>query len=158
MALCFFTMRISEIELDYLLDRRQPVDQKCVGIYFLFENDEVVYVGQALDMASRIRTHIVESKKSFSSHAQIAVPEEKHHLLNEIEAYFIHKFQPKYNITIPPQGRYSNISTFFSKSNFDKRRQVTTDLYRSLQKQKRFWKIEELNEIFMAAKIPQKTG
>lgn len=64
------------------------------GIYFLYLNDEVVYVGQAADMRKRIGSHLVEGIKNFD--AISCIPCEKQDL-SKAERYYIAKLVPKYN-------------------------------------------------------------
>lgn len=79
-----------------LADSRQRVDSiKLCGIYFLFDGEELVYIGQALDILVRICTHKKDPSKIFDSFAcRLAEP----HELNEVEAYYIRSFWPtRYN-------------------------------------------------------------
>lgn len=64
------------------------------GIYFLRLKGEVVYVGQAGDMRSRIATHIAEGVKAFDAVSCRPCPRKK---LNQWERYFIERLLPKYN-------------------------------------------------------------
>lgn len=74
-----------------LAARRLIEVQHTVGVYFLCDNDEVVYVGQSIDVGSRIRQH---TDKEFSRAFCLPCPEED---LNRVEAAFIALFKPKYN-------------------------------------------------------------
>ncbi len=69
------------------------------GIYFLKNGDEVVYVGQSNDMETRIETHRRKGKIGFDGYDFEELPIEE---LNEKEAFFITKFNPKYNSGIWP--------------------------------------------------------
>jgi len=67
------------------------------GIYFLVHNNRVVYVGQSQNAISRsLGGH---GSKKFDGVAYIFVNENIH--LNNLEAYFIAKFKPKYNSSVP---------------------------------------------------------
>jgi hypothetical protein len=75
----------------HLAAKRLIEVQHTVGVYFLCDNDEVVYVGQSIDVGSRIRQH---TDKVFSRAFCLPCPEED---LNRVEAAFISLFKPKYN-------------------------------------------------------------
>lgn len=65
--------------------------QKC-GVYFLLKGDQIVYVGQSININERIRTH--EKIKDFDKFTYVGCEKEN---LNEIEAKYILKFKPIYN-------------------------------------------------------------
>lgn len=66
----------------------------CCGIYFLTNNDDVVYIGQSINVSFRVKTHLKENKKEFCDVYIIECCKEK---LNELENHFIVKYNPKYN-------------------------------------------------------------
>ena len=72
------------------------------GIYFLLDNEKVVYVGQTLSISSRIYDHHKSSKK-FNRFAWVRCKPE---LLNDWEGYYIGTFLPKYNGGIPPNSHF----------------------------------------------------
>ena len=69
------------------------------GVYFLCEADDVVYVGQSIDVTTRIRQH---TDKQFDRALCLPCPEQD---LNRVEAAFIGFFKPKYNIGKNSGGR-----------------------------------------------------
>jgi len=77
------------------------------GIYFLINSNEIVYIGQSINVAARIATHENSLDKQFTEFSFIECPRE---FLNELEAAYIMKFNPKYNIVKPnkvaSQGRF----------------------------------------------------
>lgn len=82
---------------EYILGLAKPVRKTC-GIYVLMHGREIVYVGQSLNCNLRIGTHLNEEVKVFDSYFIIECPESR---LDEVEAKYIVKFHPKYNIAIP---------------------------------------------------------
>lgn len=88
---------MAEIDMAYV---SQPVQFPDLaqwsqsGIYFLHLKDEVVYVGQAVNMRSRLAQHIAEGAKYFDAVAFKPCPTKK---LNQWERYYIEQFCPKYN-------------------------------------------------------------
>lgn len=69
------------------------------GIYFLLNNDdEVVYVGQSMDIYARIKSHTRDSEKNklFTHFKAICCPIDE---LNKWEQYFITQLNPKLNKT-----------------------------------------------------------
>jgi hypothetical protein len=75
------------------------------GVYFLLNGTEIVYVGQAYDVMSRIGLHRDEKKKEFNGYYIIECQKEH---LNLVEAHFILKFKPLYNVTVPVQGVFKS--------------------------------------------------
>jgi hypothetical protein len=65
------------------------------GIYFLYNNDELVYIGQAYNLSRRILDHLNEGIKVFNRVRYNIVPVES---LNDVETTLISSFKPKYNI------------------------------------------------------------
>lgn len=65
---------------------------KSFFIYFLFQDDVVVYVGQTNDVFTRIKTHA--EWKVFNRVSVISVPESD---LNIAEEFYINMLKPKYN-------------------------------------------------------------
>ncbi len=70
-------------------------DIPCV--YFLVTDDEVVYVGQSVNLNQRLSMH---ADKQFETVFYMPVPERD---LLEIEGRFIRLLKPKYNVFIPPE-------------------------------------------------------
>jgi len=68
------------------------------GIYFLINENRIVYVGQSLYIGTRIADHYYKSDKRFDRvfHIDAAEP-----LLNWIETQYIHTFMPELNKDIP---------------------------------------------------------
>lgn len=81
-----------------ILLRALPRRKKC-GIYFLIQGDEIIYIGQSRDCYRRLSEHENSPpRKSFDAYCVIEVSPGK---LDEIEAAYIAKFQPRLNITLP---------------------------------------------------------
>ena len=62
------------------------------GIYFLIQDNEIIYVGQSVNIFARIATHI--EQKEFDSYAYLECPAEQ---LNTYESLYIHTLRPKLN-------------------------------------------------------------
>lgn len=60
-------------------------------VYFLFDGDEIVYVGQSIDLQNRLRGH---EFKTFDRVAYYLVPEDR---IDEEERRWIFGLRPKYN-------------------------------------------------------------
>jgi excinuclease UvrABC nuclease subunit len=67
------------------------------GVYFLCYADTVVYVGQSINVISRLMTHITSDEKQFDSAFYIPVPE---HQLASVELAFIRSLAPIYNAKV----------------------------------------------------------
>jgi hypothetical protein len=68
-----------------------PKHSYQTGVYFLCKEDEVVYVGQSINPATRISTHNQDAQKDFDRVYLMPVPESE---LNDVEGSFIHHLQP----------------------------------------------------------------
>ena len=75
-----------------LAAKRLVMVSEVVGIYFLCREDVVVYVGQSLDVASRIKQHL---GKVFDRAFCLPCPASQ---LNRVEAAFISLLKPEYNL------------------------------------------------------------
>lgn len=72
------------------------VDDNGVScIYFLFDKDEVVYIGQSTSFTSRLSGHL-STDKVFDSYSVFSVEHAKMHIL---EAFLIMFYRPKYNVS-----------------------------------------------------------
>lgn len=68
------------------------------GIYFLYKDNEVVYIGKSDDnVMRRVCEHFQGASKDFDSFAIIPYPVSPAQL-NNIETRLIMKYQPRYNI------------------------------------------------------------
>lgn len=72
--------------------------QKTAAIYFLFLGDEIVYVGQSLDVTYRLIMHRERAVIPFDSFAVIPVPAEH---LSWYERRAIRQHRPRFNTHVP---------------------------------------------------------
>ena len=63
-----------------------------IGIYFLYKNEQLVYIGQSTDILLRIRNHFKE--KDFDNYSYFECEISK---LNQVERLFIEKYTPLLN-------------------------------------------------------------
>jgi excinuclease UvrABC nuclease subunit len=86
--------------LDTDLNSLKSVNVKPLrGIYFLYDNDELVYIGQSISIQRRVWQHFhgdsrIE-QKSFNKYKFIEINEDES--LDKIELLFILEYNPKYN-------------------------------------------------------------
>lgn len=78
------------------------------GVYFLYDDDELVYIGQAYNVSRRIIEHILEGVKKFNRVRYNLVPADS---LNEVEFTLIRALRPKYNNTCQGTGDYNKKPT-----------------------------------------------
>jgi len=78
--------------------------KKAVGVYFLVKADRVVYVGQSVDIYSRIAQH---GHKDFDRFA--FVPCDKA-LLDKLESLYIHLLRPAQNGNISETRKFAPLS------------------------------------------------
>ncbi len=83
---------VSNINIDILEVHLKPIPK--VGIYFLYKNTEIVYLGKSKDIEKRIIEHIYMLKKDFDSYSYLEVGNDK---IDFYERFFLNKFLPKYN-------------------------------------------------------------
>lgn len=80
-----------------LLAKSKPygLRDKICGVYFLFYQDILVYVGQSVDIDSRLLSHF--TTKAFDRYSYIVLSEDE---LDDVENYYINKYKPIYNSKI----------------------------------------------------------
>lgn len=82
-------------------------------IYFLKNNERVVYVGKTKNIKRRIKEH---KDKAFDSYDYIKCDESN---ANYLEDKYIMKYDPKYNRCLNSKGEYVNLKTFCDQNNLD---------------------------------------
>lgn len=70
-----------------------PMPPKVVGVYFLVAHGRIIYVGQSIDIETRIRQHRATGKCFDHYH----VVHTKVSDLDLVESYYIHKLEPLLN-------------------------------------------------------------
>lgn len=72
------------------------------GIYFLFDGNELVYVGKShSNMRGRIAAHMADRFKDFTHFGFIELPADE---VKAAEDAFILKYFPRYNVALPKGG------------------------------------------------------
>ena len=68
------------------------------GVYFLVQGDEVVYVGQSLNVMQRVATHVTNRRNgdpiAFDSASWVSVPRSD---LDDVESAFFWLLSPRHN-------------------------------------------------------------
>ena len=82
-----------------LVSRQELIRNKIpmlptIGVYFLIEKDEIVYVGQSVNVFARVSHHYQDGEKVFDSFCYISCEKEE---LNILESLYILIFQPRCN-------------------------------------------------------------
>lgn len=80
----------------------------CPGIYFLMQDDEIVYVGKSADTGFRVATHYNQAEKVFNRYqvVEIADPDQR----NYWEVEYIVRFAPRYNASLPPSKKWVTLA------------------------------------------------
>lgn len=73
-------------------------DNRHAGVYFLMREENVVYVGQSINVLSRIQKHKNDKTKDFNLYNYILCDVES---LDIMESLYIHRFKPEYNKNVP---------------------------------------------------------
>ena len=71
------------------------------GIYFLFQDERMVYVGKASSLEQRLRQHYQTKKFNRVTYLTGIPPL----FLEEVEAFYIHAATPDFNLSYPPKSR-----------------------------------------------------
>ena len=89
------TVRLPNI--DSIRSSASPLNGNCPGAYFLFDGDELVYVGKSWNCLLRVAEHTrKESSKVFTSWGYY--PADYDDSLLELERQLIREHRPKYNV------------------------------------------------------------
>ena len=89
-------MQEYEVILNEIKSKKKKWIKGGCGIYFLFDKNELVYIGQSINCLSRIAEH--ENCKKFDSYYILKCEREQ---LSEIEAVYIERYKPRYNSQVP---------------------------------------------------------
>ena len=85
--------------------KRYEILDSDSGVYFLYQGDEIVYVGQAMSVYSRVGVHKKTGEITFDSFSFISLDIEE---ADAVESRYILELQPKHNSTVP---LYVNITS-----------------------------------------------
>lgn len=92
-------------EYEDIYKNKKQFVSSITGLYLLFKNDKVVYVGQSKNIFARLVAH--QSEKDFNGYYIYECSIEK---AKALEIYFIINFNPEYNSTMPQNIRYKSLS------------------------------------------------
>lgn len=83
---------------------RLKAETSAVGIYFLFRDDECIYVGQSRQVHTRVREHRMRGSEtnSFTTYAWVSCELDE---LNSLEKAYIDLLQPPLNIMLTASAR-----------------------------------------------------
>lgn len=84
--------KVSDILFNKKIYTRNKKDPEY-KIYFLISGEEIVYIGQTIDIEERLKSHF-HGKKEFDSYYSLDCKKEEADLLEYI---YINIFKPKYN-------------------------------------------------------------
>lgn len=98
---------MDEIEIGY---KKFKVPPAITGIYLLFDGEEVVYVGQSVDVHSRALAH--KNRFAFDSYTFLRCEAD---CLNLLEATLVLAFNPKENHKLPANPVWGSPHTIASK-------------------------------------------
>ena len=78
---------------DSIKQLKRYTTDEISGVYFLFNNDRIVYVGQSTNIHARVQNH---RDKAFDSYTYLTVRDYSER--NYVESYYIDLFKPEYNV------------------------------------------------------------
>ncbi len=85
--------------LTELIEKRKLYETSC-GVYFLFEGDEIIYIGQSHNIFRRLEEH---QKRFFFSHFSYILTTEED--LIQLEVSYLNVFRPRLNLFGHKHGR-----------------------------------------------------
>jgi hypothetical protein len=102
---------MAEILEDVISLSRPIEDVFAPGLYFLFQGDRLVYIGQSNSVPSRIAQHIMEGIKDFDRFTSVTIADRRRRL--DLEKDLVASYRPYYNVTplaeMPHLIRYSQV-------------------------------------------------
>ena len=75
-------------------------EEYLCGIYFLCQGDEIVYIGQAKNVGSRIADH--RGERARKPHDRAFFLRVHPDNLNSVERFFIRRYRPRFNVKKNP--------------------------------------------------------
>ena len=114
-------------------EEAQGVDIVTTGVYFLYDADEIVYIGESDNVFRRIGQHIAEGKKIFDHFEIYPTPDRK-----RLEGFLIRALQPKYNRSHGVDGSFY-LDDFFPTMTAKE----TIEKYRNYEKDVRIKQVAE---------------
>lgn len=94
---------------EQLSKRAEPL-RKRSGIYILFYQGDVVYVGQSVYVEERISV-AAKSDKRFDSYAVIECSNMTEQEIADLQAEYIVEYNPIYNTTLPTNRKWAAMTT-----------------------------------------------
>ena len=85
------------------------------GVYFLCLDGAIQYIGQSVNVSSRISQHISEKKKKFNQIFFTPCPENQ---LNDLEGFLVRKFNPPLTKSSPTVRNLNIADSFFKTELF----------------------------------------
>lgn len=87
------------LDKDIIISNKMPVEPDICGIYFLIKKDQIIYIGQSVNVKHRLYAH--KQDKDFDYYyVHECLPEE----LDTLEAQYIVKYDPPENGPILPKN------------------------------------------------------
>ena len=96
-------MKLLGNKLGVITAREELSKFNIPGVYFLYSQSTVIYIGQAADLVSRVKSHDSNKNIPFDAFSWIQAPFDE---LNDLEAYYIFTMDPEHNSTIPTNSRF----------------------------------------------------
>jgi excinuclease UvrABC nuclease subunit len=90
-----------------LIESKRIPLKKIAGCYLLWKDDEIIYVGQSVNIIARIGVH--SEHKEFDEYSYFELEHPTKDELNELEAALIIKYAPSLNQALPHNKRYASL-------------------------------------------------
>ena len=89
---------INMIQPDHLQLPKFQLQGACAGIYFLYHDDELAYIGRGWNCLLRVAEHARKASTKIFTHWSF-MPIENSFEINSTERQLINKYSPKFNKT-----------------------------------------------------------
>ena len=138
---------------DELLKIRRRIEDKQRGIYFLLQDEEVVYVGKCVNGLARLTAH--KTDKKFNYFCWLDCPNADDKKLLQLETKYILKYLPKYNGRpsvmddkyMAASAYYLSVSTDKAMSSFKEYVHNSKAKFKQIGKS-RYYQVDELKILF----------
>lgn len=136
-------MNLSVLQEDKNMDTKINVSDyfKLGYVYYLWDGDDIVYIGQTTVLSYRIKQHLID--KVFDSFTFIRCELDK---INEIEGDEIIRIKPKYNSRLLEKNGYIPFNSILKKAYQQKYKKDTNPIFYNKQ-------IRDLKNYILSNKI-----
>ena len=98
---------LKEYDEAEIIAKSQFMPPIVCGVYFLIREQQVIYVGQSVDVFARVVYHARERTKIFDRYTVVGCQADE---LDKLEAHYIGRFNPPLNAVVPTNEAYKSLA------------------------------------------------